>query len=295
MSRPSRTETEALEPNYLRELERDREGWWKSSNYDTWKNLYISEYARGHYILDTLAHFVPGFRPEGRLMLDVGCGDGGVPIAFAERGAEAAGIEPGERNVERARVRARDHDVRVRFDVGVAEDLPWDDASVDVVVLDNVLEHVTDQERTLAEIRRVLRPQGLLYVVTPKPFALLHLWSDPHYELAGLVLLPRALQKWYFERVRGGGEGAYNVGTIPTRRRLLRLVRAAGFATLAGPAELWIHYLRDRLARPDEIRGEAKRRLAARLHRARWPWVNPVSRAFFDVALGSNFVIARAE
>ena len=132
MSRPSRTETEALEPNYLRELERDREGWWKSSNYDTWKNLYISEYARGHYILDTLAHFVPGFRPEGRLMLDVGCGDGGVPIAFAERGAVAAGIEPGERNVERALVRARDHGVQVRFEVGVAEDLGHDDVGVDV-------------------------------------------------------------------------------------------------------------------------------------------------------------------
>lgn len=294
MKRPSRTDTEALEPNYLRELEKDRAGWWKSSNFDTWKNLYVSEYARGHFILDTLAHFVPGFRVDGLRVLDVGCGDGGVPIAFAERGAEAAGIEPGARNVERARMRARDHRVEVRFDVGFAEALPWADGAFDLVVLDNVLEHVEDQERTLAEVRRVLHPRGLLYIVTPKPFALLHLWSDPHYEIAGLVLLPRSWQKWYFERVRGAGAGAYAVGTIPTRRRLLRLVREAGFETVAGPADLWIHYLRDRLSRPEEIRGRLKGRLAGHLHRAGWPWRNPVSRAFFDVALGSNFVIARA-
>ena len=42
----------------------------------------------------------------------------------------------------------------------------------DLVILDNVLEHVNDREKTLREIRRVLAPDGLLYLVTPKPFAL---------------------------------------------------------------------------------------------------------------------------
>ena len=85
----------------------------------------------------------------------------------------------------------------------------------DLVILDNVLEHVRDRRRTLDEAHRVLAPQGLLYMVTPKPFALHSLVSDPHYQIPGLVLLPPRAQKWYFERIHSRGRGEFAVESMP--------------------------------------------------------------------------------
>ncbi len=281
------------EPRYLALLEAERIRWWNSQNFDTWKNLYVSEYSRGFYVLSVLQKYTPDFRVEGAQVLDVGCGDAGVLIALAENGALAIGVEASERSLRRARVRAEEHGVDVVLLASVAEALPLPSASQDLVILDNVLEHVQDQERTLAEIRRVLRPSGLLYMVTPKPFALYSLWNDPHYDLAGLVLLPRRLQIWYFERLRGGGRGAYDVGTIPTRRRLRQLLKQARFAPVVAPRELWINYLRARIDRPAEVRPGLKRWLATRLRRSDWPFTNRIARWLWDIAIGSNFFLAR--
>lgn len=53
------------------------------------------------------------------------------------------------------------------------------DASFDVVIANHVLEHVDDDLRALAEIRRVLKPDGIAILQTPFSKALQHTWSDP--------------------------------------------------------------------------------------------------------------------
>ena len=133
----SRTDTSAVEPRYLAMLEAERATWWSSDNFDTWKNLYVSEYARGFYVVDTLARYA-GFAPAGKRVLDIGCGDAGVLIAFAERGSRTAGIELDEKSLVRGRLRAEEHGVEVDLRSGIAEALPWEDGSFDLVILDNV-------------------------------------------------------------------------------------------------------------------------------------------------------------
>jgi 2-polyprenyl-6-hydroxyphenyl methylase/3-demethylubiquinone-9 3-methyltransferase len=51
--------------------------------------------------------------------------------------------------------------LRIGYDVGVGEALPYDDAGFDAAVCVDVLEHVTDLHRVLSEVARVLRPGGL--------------------------------------------------------------------------------------------------------------------------------------
>ena len=288
------TRNEAAEARYLAKLESARSTWWSSGNFDTWKRLYAGEYPRGFLIMDTLRKYVPEFQVRGARVLDVGCGDAGAIIAFAEQGADTAGIECFETSLERGGMRAADHGVHVDLRKGVAEEIPYPDHSFDLVMLDNVLEHVNDRPLTLREVRRVLKPGGLLYMVTPKPFSLYSLWNDPHYDLAGLVLMPRKMQIWYFEQVRGGGKGTYDVGVIPTRRAIRKLLAEAGFTIRVSPRELWINYLRDRVSRPEEVRPGIKRTLSRYITTRRWPFENPAMRWFWDVSVGSNFVIAKA-
>jgi ubiquinone/menaquinone biosynthesis C-methylase UbiE len=281
------------ESRYLAALESERATWWSSENFDTWKKLYVSEYDRGRYVVDTLREYALGFDPAGADVLDIGCGDGGALIAFAELGAQCAGIETNLKSIGRARIRADEHGVAVAFQPGSAEALPFADESFDLVMLDNVLEHVSDRDQTLREIHRVLRPGGIFYAVTPKPLALYALWNDPHYDLAGLVLMPRRMQILYFERIRGGGKGSYDVGVIPTRRAARRLLKKMGFELIASPRDLWIRYLRYRISRPEEIRPGIKRKVAERVMRMEWPFRNRLVRAFWDILVGSNYFIAR--
>ncbi|MEO5590003.1 MAG: class I SAM-dependent methyltransferase [Gemmatimonadaceae bacterium] len=284
----------AAEERYLAKLESARERWWKSDNFDTWKRLYAGEYPRGFLIMQTLRHYLPKFEVRGADVLDVGCGDAGALIAFAEEGARCAGLECLHESLERGRLRAADHDVALDLQEGVAESIPHPDASFDLVMLDNVLEHVTDRALTLKEVRRVLRPGGLLYMVTPKPLSVYSLWNDPHYDLAGLVLMPRRMQIWYFEQVRGGGKGTYDVGVIPTRRAVRGLLRDTGFSVVVPPRELWINYFSDRVSRPEEVRPGLKRRMSSYISSRSWPFENAVMRWVWDVSVGSNFFIARA-
>jgi GT2 family glycosyltransferase/SAM-dependent methyltransferase len=67
-------------------------------------------------------------------------------------------------------------DPRVRFLVADATDLPFPDASFDIVTFFDVLEHIPDDARAAAEALRVLRPGGFVLVTTPS-----HLWRFPYY------------------------------------------------------------------------------------------------------------------
>jgi len=106
----------------------------------------------------------------GKRVLDVGCGFGGRTIYYARHcgAAEVVGIEPMPEVIERCDALARELGCEnVAFEVGVAERLPFADASFDAVVSFDVLEHVDDPFEAIEEIRRVLRPEGTAWLVFP--------------------------------------------------------------------------------------------------------------------------------
>ena len=98
---------------------------------------------------------------QGQDVLDLGCAGGFMAEALAQRGANVTGIDPAEGAIEAARQHARKSGLRIGYDVGVGEALPYADASFDSVVCVDVLEHVADLNRVLAQVTRVLRPGGL--------------------------------------------------------------------------------------------------------------------------------------
>lgn len=97
---------------------------------------------------------------SGTTVLDLGCGGGFMAEALAERGARVTGIDPAEKAIEAARVHAAGEGLDIRYDVGVGENLPYADGAFDAVVCVDVLEHVSDLDRVIAETARVLKPGG---------------------------------------------------------------------------------------------------------------------------------------
>ncbi|TMM51283.1 bifunctional 2-polyprenyl-6-hydroxyphenol methylase/3-demethylubiquinol 3-O-methyltransferase UbiG [Sulfitobacter sabulilitoris] len=95
-------------------------------------------------------------------VLDLGCAGGFMAEALARRGAQVTGIDPARQAIDAARRHATHNDLSIRYDVGRGEELPYDDGAFDAVVCVDVLEHVQDLDRVMAEIARVLRPDGTL-------------------------------------------------------------------------------------------------------------------------------------
>ncbi|NBB98144.1 MAG: 3-demethylubiquinone-9 3-O-methyltransferase [Alphaproteobacteria bacterium] len=117
----------------------------------------------------TLKNLVPGRLTwmdrqidwAGCSALDLGCAGGFMAEALDDRGAAVTGIDPAAEAIAAARAHAQQAGRSIRYDVGAGEALPYPDAGFDVVVCVDVLEHVQDLARVLAEVSRCLRPGGL--------------------------------------------------------------------------------------------------------------------------------------
>jgi SAM-dependent methyltransferase len=99
--------------------------------------------------------------------LDCGCADGGYAIGLAERGAsQVTGVDALPERIAEAQRRASGRS-GLAFRHAESEALPFADGTFDGVLLNEVLEHVADERKTLAEIHRVLRPAGHLALFSP--------------------------------------------------------------------------------------------------------------------------------
>lgn len=186
--------------------------------------------------VDALLALLPRLGPRARL-LDVGCLDGVLTRRYAERiGTEQIrGIDLALG--EQARANGVD---AIAFDLNRGEPLPYPDASFDVAVCAETLEHVYPTDQLLRELHRVLAPGGVLLLDVPRLDSLLN-----------VALLLFGFQPPGVECSRERRHGAINAGSVLTghvayftRRALLSMLAASGFAIEAvreaGQRSVWL-------------------------------------------------------
>jgi len=144
-------EAETLANNEKKYAGEDYNDW-----YRTVKPLLAERYGRD---LAEMERLLP--TTEDASLLDVGSSYGWFLEVAAERGWRTTGVEVTDETA--AVARAAGIDVRT----GTLADAAFGDGAFDVVCLWDVLEHITDVDAFLAEVRRVLRPGGLLAVQSP--------------------------------------------------------------------------------------------------------------------------------
>jgi 2-polyprenyl-3-methyl-5-hydroxy-6-metoxy-1,4-benzoquinol methylase len=76
--------------------------------------------------------------------------------------------------------------------------LPFKNSCFDVVILQDVFEHIIDKKILITAIKKVLKPDGILYLSTPNKFSLLNILSDPHWGMPLVSLLKRETIRNYF-------------------------------------------------------------------------------------------------
>lgn len=183
---------------------------------------------RSRSIADSAAYLEPYLRP-GLTLLDVGCGPGTITVDFARRlGPEAVtATEIDQDALALGRVEAQRQGLAgISFEVADVHDLPFADDSFDLVHAHQVLQHVGDPVRALAEMRRVCRPGG--FVAARDADYAAFTWYPESPELSRWLDLYRA--------------AALRNGAQPDAgRRLLAWAHAAGFSDVTATSTTWCH------------------------------------------------------
>src|SRR5256714_10842207 len=219
------------------------------------------------FLLDLAA---PLLTADSRL-LDVGCRDARHLIPLVMRsGCTGVGIDPVERNIDRARVAvtAAGLDQRIEIRRGVMEQTDEPDSSIDVIWCRDVLESIPDLRAGLSEVARVLRPGGAAVIYTvfatprlePREAAALsqplgtvqqnleRQWVEEAFDQAGfrverLEEIRTEFREYDEERTRPASDGLLRLARL--RRRREEVIRRFGREKydLSEASLQWLAYL----------------------------------------------------
>lgn len=104
-------------------------------------------------------------------ILDLGCNSGQLSLKISKNASQIVGIDLDSRLIEIARSQAESKNIsNVKFFSGdLNNKLRYKNNIFDKVICSDVLEHLTKRDFAISEIRRVLKPKGLLLLVTDNP------------------------------------------------------------------------------------------------------------------------------
>ncbi|MEV0263549.1 class I SAM-dependent methyltransferase [Streptomyces sp. NPDC050617] len=184
---------------------------------------------------NSAAYLLGSLTPDMRI-LDVGCGPGTITADLAELVPQGrvTGLEAAAGVLEQARDTVRERGLdNVDFAVGDVHELDFPDDSFSVVHAHQVLQHVGDPVRALAEMRRVCEPGGIVAV------------RDADYAAMTWYPQPPALDRWLdlYRRVARANGGEPDAG-----RRLLSWARQAGLAGVTASASVWCYATAEEIA-----------------------------------------------
>jgi len=106
---------------------------------------------------------------NGKEILDIASGEGYGSEMLSRTAKHVYGVDIDEASVKHAQGKYKTHNLE--YLLGSCTEIPMPDNSVDVVVSFETIEHITDHDRMMSEVKRVLRPNGTLIISSPNKLA----------------------------------------------------------------------------------------------------------------------------
>jgi ubiquinone/menaquinone biosynthesis C-methylase UbiE len=134
--------------------------WYSKEEYGTrkyWDEITEKRYSIYYPYLKWEAEFD---KHKNETILEIGIGVGTDTLEYGKGGAKIIGIDLTKNAIKITKERFKQNNLKGIFKVGDAENLPFDDETVDLVFCFGVLHHTTNIELALIEIKRVLKPNG---------------------------------------------------------------------------------------------------------------------------------------
>ena len=154
--------------NFYNELYR---GIYKSIySKNTMENFFHSQVKMGYQIYDFIESHVNKNKISS--VLEVGCGMGGILLPFKEKNIQILGVDYGSKYIKFGK------DKNLNLEIGGIKNIK--EKKFDCIIYSHVFEHVLNLQEELAEIKKRLNPQGVLFIAVP---GILNLERNYHFDL----------------------------------------------------------------------------------------------------------------
>ncbi|MBO4898596.1 MAG: class I SAM-dependent methyltransferase [Clostridia bacterium] len=130
---------------------------WQYENGETTIELYLQGYSKEQMFKD-------------KIVVDVGCGAAGKSLYYASLGAEKVyGLELLDKYREEAEALAEETGLSDKFEfvAGDSANMPFEDKFADTIIVNDAMEHVSEPEKTIKEMLRILKPGGRIFINFP--------------------------------------------------------------------------------------------------------------------------------
>ena len=161
-------------------------------NYEKWKRARDISLDRGLFVRSILEKKI---KCENLTILDLGSGQGGTAKILSENNK----VISLDLNIVRLRLQEdfKDNIQRVNGDALI---VPLKADSFDLIILQDVIEHVNDPQSLIISLYNLLKKNGILYLSTPNRLSVFNVISDPHWGLPLLSIFSRKTIRKYFLR-----------------------------------------------------------------------------------------------
>jgi ubiquinone/menaquinone biosynthesis C-methylase UbiE len=159
-------------------------------NFERWKRGRDLSIERGKFVKSIIEKYLIC---KNLTVLDLGSGEGGTSIIFSEQN-KVAGYDVNLIRLERQKDQLNDY----LLTNGDALKLSFKENSFDLIILQDVIEHIPDVKLLINEVLRVLKPGGIVYISTPNKYSIFNFIADPHWGLPIVSILNRESIRKYF-------------------------------------------------------------------------------------------------
>jgi SAM-dependent methyltransferase len=164
-------------------------------NYERWKRAREISLDRGRFVLSVIEKKISC---ENLTILDLGSGQGGTAKVLSKKNK----VISLDLNLLRLKIQEDSANTIQRVN-GDALNIPFRPASFDLIILQDVIEHVVDSKLLMENLYGLLKEKGLIYLSTPNKFSLFNIISDPHWGLPLLSLFSReSIRKYFLKNFR---------------------------------------------------------------------------------------------
>ncbi len=185
-------------------------------NFNRWKHAREVSVERGKFVSSIINQQLD---TKDLSVLDLGSGEGGTSKVFSENNfivsfdlslirlqrqissvISKEGFYPTEKSSTNNKTRFLSSFEMTKPELvnGSALQLPFSNHSFDLIIIQDVIEHLTNTATFYSEVKRILKTNGYIYLSTPNKLSIFNILNDPHFGLPVLSLLKRESIKKYF-------------------------------------------------------------------------------------------------